>query len=115
MRQGQALRTAGTAEDVPAISAVMFPVREGKLLSTPHAHVRIGAFRWRRRVEHGARDFLSWRELEALVVKRGVGLGDIRERIPPLCGAGPILYQLKCLIPHIRVQRLPKVAIVPAS
>ena len=47
------------------------------------------------------------------MLQRAVGLGDVRERVSPLCTARPVLNQLQNLAPHIRIHRLPSTSTVP--
>lgn len=106
MRQGQALRAARSTKHIPAVPTVMFPVREGEFLPTSHTHIRVHPLRRRGRVEHTARHLLSGREVEAFVLERSIGFGDIHQRIPSLSPARPILDQLQNLRLDVRIYRL---------
>ena len=106
MRQRQTLRGTSPTKHIPAIPAMMLPVGECKFLPTPHANIAVGPLGRSVGVEHTAHDVLPRREVKALMLQRAVGLGNIRQRLPPLRSTGPILHQLQHLLLHIRVQWL---------
>ena len=68
MRQRDVLGATGATEDISTVSAVVFAVGESEFLATPHAHIGVGPL-WRcGAVEHAAGDFLSWWEIEPLML-----------------------------------------------
>lgn len=106
MRERNVLRTARPAKDISTIPTVMLAVGEGELFPTPHAHVRVGPFGGSVGVEHTARHVLSGWELEAFVLERSVGLGDVHQRISSSCATRPVLNQLQDLCLDIRIDRV---------
>lgn len=65
VRQGYRLGRTLTAEDVSAVSAVVFAIGKSESFSAAHADIGIGPFGWSTAVEHGRGDVSLGRETEA--------------------------------------------------
>lgn len=103
MGQWDVLGTAGTTEDVSTVSAVVFAVGKGELLSTPHADVGVGPFRWCGAVEHAAGNLLPRWEIETFVLQCPVAFGKVIQAVLSLCADRPVLYELEHLASHLEI------------
>ena len=103
MRQGNVLGATGATKDISTVSAVVFAVGKGELLTTSHADIRVGPFGWCRTVEHAAGNLLSGWKVETFVLQGFVALGEVVQAVLSLCANSPVLDELEHLASHIGV------------